>query len=333
MSASREQQISCRATTLETSGKTTPPGETPWCYPMHCRCRSILKNVFAINVSRDDEEDEDEPDSHIAKDDDDEELEGEEQETELGRPPPPPQSAPATFGLSLPEHFPVDLATDALQEQMSHSLVTDFLPVENDARRGGAVAAGSSGEEGSNGSGMLHQQALTVAAPTPGPVYAQNLNLQLRQEEEHMTSGAAAAVAIAANSHSDRDFYQSEPTLLGIASGGEQVQDQQQQQQQQQPTDRPRRPRRLATATTPRDLPHESVVPDATFNYPPSPQVLAGAVGGGGGSGRRSVSSPVEVNGSGSLLSPPPWVPDDMAPTCMGCGFQFTMFRRRHHCR
>jgi len=38
-------------------------------------------------------------------------------------------------------------------------------------------------------------------------------------------------------------------------------------------------------------------------------------------------SSPVEVE------SPPPWIPDDMAPRCMSCEAVFTVVRRRHHCR
>lgn len=38
-------------------------------------------------------------------------------------------------------------------------------------------------------------------------------------------------------------------------------------------------------------------------------------------------SSPVEVE------SPPPWIPDEMAPRCMACEAMFTVVRRRHHCR
>ncbi|XP_039279506.1 lateral signaling target protein 2 homolog isoform X2 [Nilaparvata lugens] len=32
-------------------------------------------------------------------------------------------------------------------------------------------------------------------------------------------------------------------------------------------------------------------------------------------------------------VSPPPWVPDILAPTCMSCTASFTVVRRRHHCR
>ena len=30
---------------------------------------------------------------------------------------------------------------------------------------------------------------------------------------------------------------------------------------------------------------------------------------------------------------PPPWIPDSMAPLCMGCGSAFSLVKRRHHCR
>nr|CAD7201560.1 unnamed protein product [Timema douglasi] len=33
------------------------------------------------------------------------------------------------------------------------------------------------------------------------------------------------------------------------------------------------------------------------------------------------------------IESPPPWIPDDMAPRCMSCETVFTVVRRRHHCR
>lgn len=43
-------------------------------------------------------------------------------------------------------------------------------------------------------------------------------------------------------------------------------------------------------------------------------------------------SSPAN-NNSNIPASPPIWIPDQDAPTCMGCTTQFTAFRRRHHCR
>ena len=41
-------------------------------------------------------------------------------------------------------------------------------------------------------------------------------------------------------------------------------------------------------------------------------------------------SSPVF---EGAIEVPPAWVPDQMAPQCMACSVNFTMVRRRHHCR
>lgn len=33
------------------------------------------------------------------------------------------------------------------------------------------------------------------------------------------------------------------------------------------------------------------------------------------------------------LLTPPAWIPDELAPHCMSCQTVFTVVRRRHHCR
>ena len=33
------------------------------------------------------------------------------------------------------------------------------------------------------------------------------------------------------------------------------------------------------------------------------------------------------------LLTPPAWIPDELAPQCMSCQAGFTVVRRRHHCR
>lgn len=40
-----------------------------------------------------------------------------------------------------------------------------------------------------------------------------------------------------------------------------------------------------------------------------------------------------EGNATGNVEAPPPWVPDEAAPTCMACQAPFTVVRRRHHCR
>lgn len=36
---------------------------------------------------------------------------------------------------------------------------------------------------------------------------------------------------------------------------------------------------------------------------------------------------------STEVISPPTWVPDELAPQCMACFATFTVVRRRHHCR
>ena len=33
------------------------------------------------------------------------------------------------------------------------------------------------------------------------------------------------------------------------------------------------------------------------------------------------------------LLMPPIWVPDELVSVCTACSLQFTLIRRRHHCR
>jgi len=33
------------------------------------------------------------------------------------------------------------------------------------------------------------------------------------------------------------------------------------------------------------------------------------------------------------VITPPTWVPDELAPQCMACSASFTVVRRRHHCR
>lgn len=47
----------------------------------------------------------------------------------------------------------------------------------------------------------------------------------------------------------------------------------------------------------------------------------------------RSISSISCPRVPPTIESPPPWVPDHMAPRCMSCEAWFTVVRRRHHCR
>lgn len=41
----------------------------------------------------------------------------------------------------------------------------------------------------------------------------------------------------------------------------------------------------------------------------------------------------VDSSQSTEVISPPSWVPDELAPQCMACLAAFTVVRRRHHCR
>ncbi|KAL5283961.1 ZFYVE28 family protein [Megaselia abdita] len=50
-------------------------------------------------------------------------------------------------------------------------------------------------------------------------------------------------------------------------------------------------------------------------------------------SSNRSSPANNNNNNSNTRASPPIWIPDQEAPSCMGCTTQFTAFRRRHHCR
>jgi hypothetical protein len=48
------------------------------------------------------------------------------------------------------------------------------------------------------------------------------------------------------------------------------------------------------------------------------------------------LSSHLQVDSSHQsveVISPPTWVPDELAPQCMACSSAFTVVRRRHHCR
>lgn len=88
-----------------------------------------------------------------------------------------------------------------------------------------------------------------------------------------------SSIAGAESIRPPQQFYQPEPRLLDIASGGREESE-------------------------------------------PQADVAGGGGGGDGGVGNEIMTGP-----------PPPWVPDEDAPNCMGCQTQFTMFRRRHHCR
>ena len=61
--------------------------------------------------------------------------------------------------------------------------------------------------------------------------------------------------------------------------------------------------------------------------YQPEPTLLTIA------SGDMGPREEQEQGRSRTVEAPPAWIPDNMAPLCMGCGAGFSIVKRRHHCR
>ena len=157
--------------------------------------RAILKNVFVINISQDDEPEEEEEEEEEEAAEEEEEADAVEGGAEAARRtsqslPPTPSAA-----TSAATEFPVDLGTDALQQEMSNSLYQDHLRGRASEDGLSASAAGAS------------------SSPDAVSSYALNLNLQLA---EHTAEYSAAT--------NEEVFYQPEPTLLDIADGDQQQQ-------------------------------------------------------------------------------------------------------------
>lgn len=54
---------------------------------------------------------------------------------------------------------------------------------------------------------------------------------------------------------------------------------------------------------------------------------------GPGTDGTHGEAPSIEESHRDSIESPPVWIPDVQAPKCMSCGSNFTVMKRRHHCR
>jgi len=190
--------------------------------------RAILKTVFIVNISCDDEEETAVSADTSAVAADNSALLS--PETDASPSSPSPQTsveaaASAAIAMetsmdrsgssshdvamatsrSLPANLPeIDLATDALQQEISNRYCVEYLPntsssPEESAEGGPAAAAG------------------IAAATGGGAVYAQNLDLQLRQGDDVDSSGGLNR---GREDHEPRrNFFQDEPRLLDIASG------------------------------------------------------------------------------------------------------------------
>ena len=66
--------------------------------------------------------------------------------------------------------------------------------------------------------------------------------------------------------------------------------------------------------------------------YQPEPTLLTIASGDHLGGGHLPAEE-AEEGRSRAVEAPPAWIPDSMAPLCMGCGAGFSLVKRRHHCR
>merc|ERR1719237_85987 len=153
--------------------------------------RAILKNVFIINVTQDEEPEDDDLDDEDDKDEIVAEAvaaaERRQEDLAVSRSLPTPSA-----------EFPVDLGTDALQQEIGNALIRDHL-------RG---VTGSNDELSSSSGAHAADGAASAAVSSS---YALNLDMGLA---EHTAEYSAAVEAPA-----HEIFFQPEPTLLDIADG------------------------------------------------------------------------------------------------------------------
>lgn len=146
--------------------------------------RAILKNVFIINVSPDDEPAEEE---EVEEDEDIEDKDEADKADEAAA------AEGNQVSRSLPNassEFPVDLGTDALTQEVSNSLYQDLR------------ASSGSNED-------LVTRGATAASDAISS-YALNLDMQLAEHTAEYEVAPAAGQEV---------FFQPEPTLLDIADG------------------------------------------------------------------------------------------------------------------
>jgi len=226
--------------------------------------RHILKFVFTINTSQEEEDEE------VRVEEEQEEVDQEEiDDAEISETPsdtdslespevdrPTPGEGGSATGASIHYNTPArnsgfECGEDALMNESEQSYLRNF---------GSDLTGGGARDLRVGGAHDLRVDPALISTSPPAlanmPVYASNLDQHIDRAmltEDRAEPGGSDT------------FYQPEPTLLTIASGAPQEE-------------------------------HEE--------------------------GRRR-----------GVEAPPPWIPDAMAPLCMGCGATFSLVRRRHHCR
>jgi len=264
--------------------------------------RHILKFVFLVNSTQDEEEPEDPPSNHTHLEDDEEDEQEEEEVSlslsdseSLGSPEvdrPGPGETPVGSGGARPDpaisfstparNSVFECGEDALMTETEQSFlrnVTGDQPPPSPAALVATTTTNATNLTTSSATAAAAAAALISASPPTlamMPVYASNLDQHLDvallgegPHPPHTHDGGPHhhTHPHLNHNHQTDSFYQPEPTLLTIASGAQPQEEQ-------------------------------------------------------------------EAAGRSRCVEPAPaWIPDSMAPICMGCGATFSLVRRRHHCR
>ena len=223
--------------------------------------RSILKYVFIMNSSQEEEE-EDVPETDEKSQESLSLSDNEESDVN-------PELSPDTVSLEAPEaesSATSEARPVMIRGQRGYECGEDALMTETEQDYLRSLPNQPPPGSGPASSARIDPRLLSTSPPAglaAMPVYASNLDYHMGE------TGVLGAGETEDNGEAGRRFYQPEPTLLNIASGDPGV-------REEAETDR-RRERRTE--------------------------------------------------------EPPTWIPDSMAPLCMGCGSAFSLVRRRHHCR
>ena len=225
--------------------------------------RSILKYVFIMNSSQEEEE-EDVPETDEKSQESLSLSDNEESDVN-------PELSPDTVSLEAPEGEAESSATSEarpvmIRGQRGYECGEDALMSETEQDYLRSLPNQPQPGSGPASAARIDPRLLSTSPPAglaAMPVYASNLDYHMGE------TGVLGAGETEDAGEAGRRFYQPEPALLTIAAGHPGV-------REEAETDR-----RLERRTE----------------------------------------------------EPPTWIPDSMAPLCMGCGSAFSLVRRRHHCR